>query len=158
MAMATGRAHQQRYRERRRQIGAKPYDLWLTPEGQVLVCTLPQPGERLEAIVMRALQALQDLTRDPCPPRPMDKTVTSDRLLFTVLQLLFPEGRPVCPRRAYGLRTLLLHALNTILARHGSVLHAAKVRNQDWFVTCTDAQGHGEAFGIFEPRPMEGEA
>ncbi|MGH8056459.1 MAG: hypothetical protein ACREOH_04385, partial [Candidatus Entotheonellia bacterium] len=98
---------------------------------QALVAELQQPGERLDELLLRALQ--------------------------TLLRLLFPEDQPVYPRRAYGLRTLPLAALNAFLARHGYVLHAAKVRNRDWVVSATDRAGQTEVFGLFEWRRIDGE-
>ena len=127
--MATGRARQQRYRERRRQSGAKPYELWLDPDWQALVDTLQRSEESLSDLVGRALRTLTHETMAP------SSGITSDILLLTFLRLFFPEDKPVYPRRAYGLRSLPLAALNMFLARHGFMLHAAKVRNRDWFVT-----------------------
>jgi hypothetical protein len=52
------RARVQRLRERRKQAGWQPYELWLDPETAGLLSELKQPGEALHALVRRALRAL----------------------------------------------------------------------------------------------------
>lgn len=157
MAMATGSARQQRYRARRQQSGARRVDLWLDTAGQDLVAALQHPGESLDSLMVRALRALKGVTGDRLSPRNGPDAVTGDILLLTFVRLFFPEDKPVYPRRAYGLRTLPLAAINVFLASHGYMLHAAKVRNADWFVSCIDQAGQIEMFGLFELRRIDGE-
>ena len=143
--MTPGRERQQRYRERRREAATRRVDLRLDAGVQALTGELQQPGEGLEALVGRALQALQSVTGNGASP-----TRDTDTLLLAVLQLFFPVNRPTYARRAYGLRTLPLAAINAFLARHGYVLYPSKVRNADWFVSCTDQAGNTDLFGLFE--------
>lgn len=150
--MTPGRERQPRYRARRRRAGTRRLDLWLDAEAQALVAELQQPGERLEAVVGRALKTLKRVTGDGPSPTKDPDAVTRDTLLLALIRLFFPDEKPMYPRRAYGLRTLPLSALNRFLARHGYVLHASKVRNADWFVACTDEAGQTELFGLFELR------
>jgi len=151
--MTTSRERQQRYRERRRRAGQQRVELWLEADDLARLETLRTPGERLEPLLMRALEATKGVPgHGPSPSRGEADPVTGDTLFLTFLQLFFPEDKPVYPRRAYGLRTLPLAALNTWLACQGYVLHAAKVRNRDWFVSCADQQGQTDVFGLFELR------
>jgi hypothetical protein len=53
------RARVQRLRERRKQAGWQPYELWLPPDSIVLLTELKQAGEALHDTVGRALRALQ---------------------------------------------------------------------------------------------------
>jgi hypothetical protein len=53
------RARMQRLRERRKQDGWQQYELWLDPETAALVTHVKQPGESLQAVIHRALLALQ---------------------------------------------------------------------------------------------------
>jgi hypothetical protein len=53
------RARVQRLRERRKQAGWQPYELWLPPDTAARLSELKQPGEALHDTVGRALQALQ---------------------------------------------------------------------------------------------------
>ena len=143
--MTPGWERQQRYRERRREAGTRPVDVWLDAGAQAHIGELQQPGEGLEALVGWALHARKSVIGNGASP-----ISDTDTLLLTFLQLFFPEGRPVFPRRAYGLRTLPLSTLNTFLTGHGYVLHASKVRNADWFVACTDQAGQTDTFGLFK--------
>jgi hypothetical protein len=54
----TAYVRMQRMRERRKQAGWQPYELWLDPETSVLLSDLKQPGEALHTLVRRALRAL----------------------------------------------------------------------------------------------------
>jgi hypothetical protein len=56
---AKARARVQRLRERRKQAGWQPYELWLPPDTATLLTQLKEPGEALHDTVGRALQALQ---------------------------------------------------------------------------------------------------
>lgn len=154
--MTTSPARQQRYRERLRQAGKQRVELWLDGEDLARLEALRQPGERPEAMILRTLDAWRGVTGNGLSPLEGDgpDTVTRDPLFLTMIQLFFPEGKPVYPHRAYGLRTLPLAALNRWLARQGYVLHAAKVRNRDWFVSCPDLEGQSEVFGLFELRAI----
>ena len=49
----------QRLRDRRKQAGWQPYELWLPPDTATLLTQLKEPGEALHDTVGRALQALQ---------------------------------------------------------------------------------------------------
>jgi hypothetical protein len=53
------RARVQRLRERRKQAGWQPYELWLPPDTTALLSELKQPGEALHETVGRALRAVQ---------------------------------------------------------------------------------------------------
>jgi hypothetical protein len=53
------RARVQRLRERRKQAGWQPYELWLPPDTAAVLAQLKQPGESLHDVVCRALLALQ---------------------------------------------------------------------------------------------------
>jgi hypothetical protein len=52
------RARVQRLRQRRKEQGWQPYELWLDPETSVLLSELKQPGEALHTLVRLALRAL----------------------------------------------------------------------------------------------------
>jgi hypothetical protein len=52
------RTRVQRLRERRKQAGWQPYELWLDPETSALLIELKQPGEAVHALVRRALRTL----------------------------------------------------------------------------------------------------
>jgi hypothetical protein len=54
------RARVQRLRQRRKEQGWQPYELWLPPDSAALLAELKQPGEALHETVGRALAALQD--------------------------------------------------------------------------------------------------
>jgi hypothetical protein len=47
-----------RMRERRKEQGWQPYELWLDPETAAQLSELKQPGEALHALVRRAFRAL----------------------------------------------------------------------------------------------------
>jgi hypothetical protein len=53
------RARVQRLRERRKQAGWQPFELWLPPDAAALLTELKQPGEALHTTIERALLALQ---------------------------------------------------------------------------------------------------
>jgi hypothetical protein len=53
------RARVQRLRERRKEAGWQPYELWLPPDAAALLTELKAPGESLSDLVGRALRALQ---------------------------------------------------------------------------------------------------
>jgi hypothetical protein len=53
------RARVQRLRQRRKEQGWQPYELWLPPHSAGLLAKLKQPGEALHNTVSRALRALQ---------------------------------------------------------------------------------------------------
>ena len=74
-----------------------------------------------------------------------------------LVQGLLPEGQPVY-LRDLGVATLPLHGLNTLLARQGYVIHAAKVRDRKRFVACTDKDGRVEQYGLFELRAIPPQA
>jgi len=156
--MATGRERQEPWRERRRQAGQQRVELWREAETLAELEALREHGERLEALVVRALRALQGVTGDSASSTRDTAVVTSDALLLTCIRLFFPQDKPVYPRRAYGLRTLPLWALHRVLARQGYVLHAVQVRNADWCVACSDHDGRTEPFGVFELRRAAGAA
>lgn len=106
--MTPGRTRQQRYRERLRQAGKQRVELWLDGEDLARLETFRQSGERWEAMILRILDAWPGVTGNgpsPTGERQRD-TVTGDTLLLAFIQLFFPEGKPVYPRRSYGLRTL----------------------------------------------------
>lgn len=65
-----------------------------------------------------------------------------------------PEGQQVYPRDR-GVEMFPLTAVNAVLAPHGSVMHAAKVRDQRRTVACVDVYGRVEPFGLFELRRIE---
>jgi hypothetical protein len=52
------RARVQRLRERRKQAGWQPYELWLDPATSALLIELKQPREAVHALVRRALRTL----------------------------------------------------------------------------------------------------
>jgi hypothetical protein len=54
----TAYVRMQRMRERRKQAGWQPYELWLDPETSALLSELKQSGEALHTLVRRALRAL----------------------------------------------------------------------------------------------------
>jgi hypothetical protein len=54
----TAYVRMKRMRERRKEQGWQPYELWLDPETAGLLSELKQPGEALHALVRRALRAL----------------------------------------------------------------------------------------------------
>jgi hypothetical protein len=60
------RARVQRLRQRRKEHGWQPYELWLPPETAALLTQLKPPGEALHETVGRALRALQAL-QEPVP-------------------------------------------------------------------------------------------
>jgi hypothetical protein len=49
----------QRLRERRKQAGWQPYELWLPPDAVALLTALKQSGEALHDTIGRALRALE---------------------------------------------------------------------------------------------------
>jgi hypothetical protein len=53
------RARVQRMRERRKQAGWQPYELWLPPNSAALLAELKAPGEAVHDTIGRALRALQ---------------------------------------------------------------------------------------------------
>ena len=73
-------------------------------------------------------------------------------VLVALIQTLFPEGRPIAPRPAYGLTTFPLHGVNRILAQHGLVLQASKTRRPEHRVACADRSGRMKFYGVFELR------
>ena len=77
--------------------------------------------------------------------------------LVALVHTLLPEGTPVYLRDE-EITELPLYGLNTLLARQGYVIHAAKVRDPQRFVACTDKQGRVERFGLFKLRPIPPEA
>lgn len=77
--------------------------------------------------------------------------------LMALVKSLLPEGTPVYLRDR-GIRELPLYGLNTLLARQGYVIHAAKVRDPKRFVACTDKEGRVEQYGLFALRPIAPEA
>jgi hypothetical protein len=54
----TAYVRMKRMRERRKEQGWQPYELWLDPETSAQLSELKQPGEALHALVRRALRAL----------------------------------------------------------------------------------------------------
>lgn len=68
----TAGARMQRMRERRKQAGWQPYELWLPPDTAAVLAQLKQPGESLHDVVHRALLALQ---AQEAPPTGQDKSV-----------------------------------------------------------------------------------
>jgi hypothetical protein len=76
--------------------------------------------------------------------------------LVSRVKSLLPEGKAVY-LRDLGIVELPLYGLNTILAWHGLVIHATKVRGTKRFVACTDRHGRVEQFGLFELRRIEQE-
>ena len=79
------------------------------------------------------------------------------RDLVALVQGLLPEGQPVYLRDR-GIMELPLHGLNIRLARHGLMIHAAKVRDAKRFVACMDKDGRMERFGLFELRQLPPES
>lgn len=74
-----------------------------------------------------------------------------ERALVALVNTLLPEGKAIYLRER-GITALPLYGLNAILARHGYVIHAAKVRDAKRFVACMDKHGRVERFGLFELR------
>jgi hypothetical protein len=62
--MTTGRERQQRLRARRRQAGQQRIELWLEAKDLARLETLRQPGERLEALIIRALTTRSGVSGD----------------------------------------------------------------------------------------------
>lgn len=60
--MATARKRQQRLRARRKQAGQQRIELWLEAEDLARLERLRPPGARLEPLLVRALNALKDVT------------------------------------------------------------------------------------------------
>lgn len=54
-------ARKQRLRDKRRAEGMKAYEVWLDTDGQARLVTLRQPGESVDAVISRALVALERL-------------------------------------------------------------------------------------------------
>jgi excisionase family DNA binding protein len=75
--------------------------------------------------------------------------------LVTLIQLLFPLGQPISPRTAYGWQAFPLAQINGVLAREGLVIHAAKTPGTTQEITCTDAHGRVEQYGLFELRRLK---
>jgi hypothetical protein len=61
-------ARKQRLRKKRRAEGMKAYEVWLDTEGQTLLADLRQAGESIDAVIRRALTALQRLTPHVASP------------------------------------------------------------------------------------------
>jgi hypothetical protein len=68
-----------------------------------------------------------------------------------LIQLLFPEGQPIAPRVKYGWHTFpyTLAEINEVLAGEGLVIHASRPSKASQAITCTDAHGHTERYGLF---------
>jgi len=73
-----------------------------------------------------------------------------------LLQVLLPEGERRY-LRDYGILTLPLAQLNTVLAPMGYVIVGHKTRSPDRFVACTDVHGQVERYGLFELQRIEEE-
>jgi hypothetical protein len=73
------RARVQRLRERRKQAGWQPYELWLPPDTAALLTELKQPGEALHSTVGRALRALQAQDRQGPAHKPQIHPERSER-------------------------------------------------------------------------------
>jgi hypothetical protein len=67
------RARVQRLRERRKQAGWQPYELWLPPDTAAVLAQLKQPGESLHDVVHRALLALQAQDGQGPVPEPQQR-------------------------------------------------------------------------------------
>jgi hypothetical protein len=80
-----------------------------------------------------------------------------EQTLVAQVKILLPEGQLVY-LQDHGITELPLYGLNTILAQHGYIIHATKVRNPKRFVACTDKDGQVKRFGLFELRPIHQEA
>jgi hypothetical protein len=63
----------QRLRERRKQAGWQPYELWLPPDTAAVLAQLKQPGESLHDVVHRALLALQAQDGQGPVPEPQER-------------------------------------------------------------------------------------
>jgi hypothetical protein len=66
------RARVQRLRERRKQAGWQPYELWLPPDTATLLTTLKKSGEALHDTVGRALRALDAQDRQGSAHEPQE--------------------------------------------------------------------------------------
>lgn len=148
--MLTSAERQRRRRERRRESGTKPYEVWLDTQGHALLEEVRQPGEPLGTLVTRVLTALKRVTSNGAAAN--HGAVTSDAVLLALIRLLFPEDTSIFPRQRYGLTRFPLYQVNTWLAAHGYVLHAAKTRDAKHFVQCLGKDGRTEPFGLFELR------
>jgi hypothetical protein len=73
--------------------------------------------------------------------------------LVAQVKALLPEGQAVALREQ-GITELPLARLNTILKRHGLVIHAAKGGDPKRFVACTVCDGRVEPYGLFALRSM----
>jgi hypothetical protein len=86
--MDTTTARKRRYRQRRRAAQLKAYEVWL-PE--TLVSELRQPDETMNALVARALAALQQQAPGPMPAAVVDP-VQRKAALVTRLRALKAQG------------------------------------------------------------------
>jgi hypothetical protein len=73
------RARVQRLRERRKQAGWQPYELWLPPDTAMLLTQLKQSGEALHDTVGRALRALHAQDRQGAAHEPTERPERSER-------------------------------------------------------------------------------
>src|SRR5919109_1560167 len=93
--MADSKTRKQRLRQRRQQAGLKAALVWLSPEAQAAMAALRQPGETVDAVVNRALIALQQVMTNGTSPAPYPKTPLNDgagTTLLALLRVLLPEG------------------------------------------------------------------
>jgi hypothetical protein len=77
--------------------------------------------------------------------------------LVALVKTLLPEGQRVS-LRDHGITELPLQGLNTILTRHGYIIHATKGRDPQQLVACMDTDGRVERWGLFELRPIQPQA
>jgi hypothetical protein len=68
------RARVQRLRERRKREGWAQYELWLDADTAALLARVRQPGESLQAVIHRALQALEQPAAPAQPVRASNVT------------------------------------------------------------------------------------
>jgi len=157
--MADAKRRKQRMRERRQQAGMKAELVWLSAGGQVAMAALRQPGETVDAVVNRALIALQRVMANGTSPAPHHDTRRSDgacAALVALLQVLLPEGERRYLRDC-GITTLPLAQLNAVLTPLGYVLVGRKTRSPARFVVCTDTRGEVDRYELFELKQVEEE-
>ncbi|MGH8058890.1 MAG: hypothetical protein ACREOH_16910 [Candidatus Entotheonellia bacterium] len=164
--MAATKERMQRLRAKRKGQGEQAMEVWFDRVSQDHLVRVRRPGESVSAVVRRALAVLaaqeatgqQRVTSDTpernAPPVPRDAV---EAALVGLVQALFPVDTPVYPRHSYGIASLPLYAINTLMHPHGLVLRAKKTRLSKHVVLCTDKDGRAERYGLFELRGLTGE-
>jgi hypothetical protein len=72
-------ARKRKSRHQRKQAGMKAFELWLDADTAALLAQLKQPGESLQAVIRRALLALQAQATQESTSAVMERPERSER-------------------------------------------------------------------------------